>query len=238
MKARVAAPGVIVKTRPRDAPPATCKRSASRAQGVKGTRRDVPFFVSGRYITPRTRSTCSLRIAQISERRIAVSTARVIIVGNSTERVASTIHCSSSRGQWISSTPRRRIRSNKRRSLESLTVGRRTSSRGLASSFIPQSLRKTVKTCERNARRRTTVAAALWESHSSRIGMRSVFRIRSTGRPESRVAIHDFAMEASVAAPFFAGEASVRYLAIAWASVGTGGRRRRLGFIKAASMAR
>ncbi|VVD83981.1 hypothetical protein PNO31109_01250 [Pandoraea nosoerga] len=210
MKARVTAPGVIVKTRPRGGRPARCCRRASRAHGVSGTSREVPFLVSSRRTMPCRRSTCSRRMPQSSPRRIAISAASVTMTGSSAERVDLTIQSSSLRGHSDSGTPRSLMRVITRRSRASSTVGRRTSCTGLARSGQPQSLRATVYTWESMASLRTTVAGALSCSHSSRMAMRSVLRIRSIGRPAMRVDSQVRAMDCSAVAPFFKTDTSVR----------------------------
>lgn len=229
MNARVAAPGVTVKIGPRVGRPARYCRSDSRAHGVNGTSLDVPFFVSGRWTTPCMRSTCSRRMWQISARLIAVSAARVTMTGNSFDDVDWIIQSSSLRGQSAAATPRMRIRLITRLSLASSTVGRRTSCTGFASSVHPQSFLATVNTCDKNASRRTTVAGALPFDHSSRSAIRSVFLIRSIGRPAIRVANHVLAMDFSAVSLFLSGDTSIKYRAMAAESVGGVVRRKRLG---------
>ena len=127
IKARVTAPAVIEKIRPFNGLFARYWRSVSFAQGVSGTSRDVPFFVSGNLTTPPRRSTCSLWIPQISPRRIVLSTASVTMVGSSADSVDAKIQSSSLLGHSDSDTPRSRMCWNILLSRASSTVGRRTS---------------------------------------------------------------------------------------------------------------
>lgn len=210
INALVAAPGVIVKIGPRAGREARYRLSVSRAHGVSGTSRDVPFFVSGKCMTPWSKSTCSRRIVHISVRRMAVSAASVITTGSSFDAVALMIHSISLRGQSDADTPRIRIRSITRRSRASFTVGRRTSCTGFASSVHPQSFRATVKTWDTNARRRTTVDAALSASHSSRRTMRSEFLILSIGREAMRVESQTLAIDCSAVLLFLRGDTSTK----------------------------